>query len=441
MQELRANTQVIVKIGPFPDVGDGFTPQTDIDITASNEAELFKHNTAATVDISARTWAAVTDVRGWYNLTLTTTDTNTEGCLDVVVQDDSDCLPVVRSFMVLSMAAWDSKYAPKDTGFMDVNIKTVGRADAQETEANNLESACANYSVTRGLTGTAVPAVAGGAAGGLVLGSAANNLAVDAAGKVAVPDTQKVDVDTIKTSSQSATDLKDFADTGYDPATHKVQGVVLTDTCTTNTDMRGTDSAALASVLGAAVGASISADIAAVKAETALVVEDTNELQTNQGNWLTATGFMPDTEDGSSFTSLPAVTLANGAHGGAAAAITLADYSDFQGASGLTAEQVRTEIDSNSTQLAAIVEDTGTTIPGLIAALNDIAVANILAGVIEGTTTLKQAIQAILSFAAGKASGGGTAALAFRDQADTKDRLAMTVDENGNRTAVTPTYD
>jgi len=36
---------------------------------------------------------------------------------------------------------------------------------------------------------------------------------------------------------QSATDLKDFADTGYDPSTHKVQGVVLTDTCTTNTDM------------------------------------------------------------------------------------------------------------------------------------------------------------------------------------------------------------
>lgn len=35
--------------------------------------------------------------------------------------------------------------------------------------------------------------------------------------------------------TQSATDLKDFADTGYDPSTHKVAGVVLTDTCTTLT--------------------------------------------------------------------------------------------------------------------------------------------------------------------------------------------------------------
>lgn len=35
--------------------------------------------------------------------------------------------------------------------------------------------------------------------------------------------------------TQSATDLKDFADTGYNPATHKVAGVVLTDTVTTYT--------------------------------------------------------------------------------------------------------------------------------------------------------------------------------------------------------------
>lgn len=43
--------------------------------------------------------------------------------------------------------------------------------------------------------------------------------------------------------------------------------------------------------LGAPAGASVSADVAAVKAETATIVADTNELQTNQGNWATATGF------------------------------------------------------------------------------------------------------------------------------------------------------
>ena len=44
-------------------------------------------------------------------------------------------------------------------------------------------------------------------------------------------------VDTLQLggATQSATDLKDFADAGYDPATNKVQGVVLTDTLTTYT--------------------------------------------------------------------------------------------------------------------------------------------------------------------------------------------------------------
>lgn len=54
------------------------------------------------------------------------------------------------------------------------------------------------------------------------------------------------DLKKIQTDAQSVTDLKDFADAGYDPATNKVQGVVLVDTTTTNTDMRGTDSAFLA---------------------------------------------------------------------------------------------------------------------------------------------------------------------------------------------------
>lgn len=63
--------------------------------------------------------------------------------------------------------------------------------------------------------------------------------------------------------AQSATDLKDFADDGYDPATNKVQGVVLVDTLTTytgNTVQTGDSFARL----GAPAGASVSADILAI---------------------------------------------------------------------------------------------------------------------------------------------------------------------------------
>ena len=64
---------------------------------------------------------------------------------------------------------------------------------------------------------------------------------------VAATDTLQADVTQLAGVAQSLTDLKDFADAGYDPATNKVAGVVLVDTVTTNTDMRGTDSALLAS--------------------------------------------------------------------------------------------------------------------------------------------------------------------------------------------------
>ena len=45
----------------------------------------------------------------------------------------------------------------------------------------------------------------------------------------------EVDVTKLNGVAQSLLDLKDFADDGYDPATNKVQGLVLTDTCTTLT--------------------------------------------------------------------------------------------------------------------------------------------------------------------------------------------------------------
>jgi hypothetical protein len=52
---------------------------------------------------------------------------------------------------------------------------------------------------------------------------------------VAGTDKLQVDVTQLAGVTQSLTDLKDFADAGYDPATNKVTGVVLVDTVTTLT--------------------------------------------------------------------------------------------------------------------------------------------------------------------------------------------------------------
>jgi hypothetical protein len=55
--------------------------------------------------------------------------------------------------------------------------------------------------------------------------------------------------------------------------------------------------------------------------------------------------------------------------------------------------------------------------------------------VTEGTTTLRKAIKLISSALFAKTSGGGTATLIARDIGDTKARITLTVDANGNRTA------
>lgn len=65
------------------------------------------------------------------------------------------------------------------------------------------------------------------------------------------------------------------------------------------------------------------------------------------------------------------------------------------------------------------------------------SVADILAGVIEGSITLKGALRLALAALTGKASGGGTTTVIFRDTGDTKARITATVDSSGNRTAVT----
>lgn len=81
-------------------------------------------------------------------------------------------------------------------------------------------------------------------------------------------------VDTGATIPAQITALNDF-----NPSTDTVANVTLVATTTTNTDMRGTDSAATA------------ANLAIVDSNVDAILIDTNELQTNQGNWLTATGF------------------------------------------------------------------------------------------------------------------------------------------------------
>ena len=70
------------------------------------------------------------------------------------------------------------------------------------------------------------------------------------------------------------------------------------------------------------------------------------------------------------------------------------------------------------------------------AATSDVA-SEILGTAVEGTYTMSEVLQLMAAVLFGKASGGGTTTVTFRDTGDSADRVTATVDSDGNRSAVT----
>lgn len=120
---LKQSTAATLRVGPFMDATNGVTPETGVTLGAADQAELLKA-TGATVDISAATFAAVTGVGGWYDLSLTTSHTDTLGMLTVVVQDESVCTPVFVRAMVIPAVVYDALVAGSDN--LDVSVTQFG---------------------------------------------------------------------------------------------------------------------------------------------------------------------------------------------------------------------------------------------------------------------------------------------------------------------------
>lgn len=132
-QILRQSTQIVVHVGPFVDFADGLTPETGVTLSGADEAELLKAGATTTTSISGATWAAITSCDGWYALTLTTSLTDTVGPLDIIVQDDSLCLPVHARFQVIEEAAYDALFAASAAPATAAGVSAV-ETDTQDIQ-------------------------------------------------------------------------------------------------------------------------------------------------------------------------------------------------------------------------------------------------------------------------------------------------------------------
>ena len=98
-------------------------------------------------------------------------------------------------------------------------------------------------------------------------------------------------------------------------------------------------------------------------------------------------------------------------------------------------------LDSVITKVDAVDDYVDTEVAAIKAVTDTLSLATIADAIHDEVTetgiTLRKAINIMLAALAGKSSGGGTATIKFRDQADGKDRITATVDADGNRTAIT----
>ena len=184
-RELRQSTAQTELIGPFLDVGDGFTEETGL---TTPPTEISKDGGTYGTGPAGGTH----DSDGWYPVAFTTAHTDTLGSLMLKSHDNTTHLPVWHEFMVITANEYDSKYG----------------TDVREAD------------VTQWL-GTAVPAP--GTAGVPSVDVLRWDTALVATPTIAgVPE---VDLTHMIGVNQSAIDLKDFADDGYNPTANAVTAI------------------------------------------------------------------------------------------------------------------------------------------------------------------------------------------------------------------------
>lgn len=243
-----------VKLGPFLDDTDGKTPETALTI-ANTDIKISKAGGAYG---NKNSGGGTHDVNGEYTITFDATDTATVGSLKVscVV---AGALPVWGEWRVVEEAVYDALFDAASAGYSTLDAAGIRAA----------------------------------------LGLATANL-----------DTQLGDVPTLAEMTAAFTEIKgatwattdtleairDRGDAAWTTAvgfsTHSAADVwaVGARTLTANTNFNDPTAAAIATeILDRALAGHVTAGTVG-KALTDIEA-DTNELQTNQGNWLTATGF------------------------------------------------------------------------------------------------------------------------------------------------------
>jgi hypothetical protein len=420
---LKQSTAATVKLGPFVDDADGKTAETGLSI-AQADIRLSKNGGAfAQTNNSA---GATHDEGGYYGVPLNTADTGTLGRLRVSISK-SGALPVWQDFLVVPANVYDSLVAGTDlldseTAAMANNVITAAAVAAGAIDAE----AIADGAIDNG-------AIADGA---ISAGKLASNTITDAKIASGALTEAKFDTDAI-----SARTLK--AD-----AVSEIQSGLATASAVSGVAADVDD--IQTRIPDALVSGRIKADAQAISGSTTAA----DNVEANIGNLdaaistrlPTASYVAPDnvaiaaiqvTTDkletmlqtsGLNF-QFTTDALENGpAGGGGGGGPSASDIADE-----VEQRELTLTADYDAAKSAAQAGDEMTLTSGERSSIAG-AVWSLLS---EGSETVLGAIRLIRAAVVGKLAGAATDTATMRDAADTKNRIVATVDEHGNRTAVT----
>tara|TARA_Y100001963_G_scaffold160054_1_gene267462 strand:- start:1759 stop:3141 length:1383 start_codon:yes stop_codon:yes gene_type:complete len=397
-----------------------------------------------------------TDQKGIYVFDLTQAETNADMIVISAVSSTSNILldPIVIYTV------------PGDSSALAADVVEVS---GDSTAADNLESACDNYSATRGLAGTALPAAAADAAGGLAI-SDAGGLDLDARLDVAVSSrlaptvaSRTLDVTAGGTAGIDWGNVENPT-TAVDLSATDIQ---LCDTVTTNTDMRGTDGANTTTPPTAAAIADQVWDEATADHTSA----GTYGKAVGDGvtAWVTATGF--STHDAAAvadavWDEAQADHTSAGSFGLIASEIATLQTSvddvptvaEFNARTLAAADYFDPAADTVSNVTSVVTTTNLTNLPSI--PTNWLTASGIEASALDGKgdwnvgktgyslvatgadlvlcdgRTLPNTLEIIAAAVAGRISGAGTGTETFLGMDEATTRVVVTVDGSGNRTDI-----
>jgi len=250
----------VVRLGPFLDSTDGVTPETeliiantDIDISKAGSAFASKNSGGATAE----------GANGWYHTTFDATDTSAVGIMEIEVTF-TGALPVFKTFYVLEEAIYDALFADGATGLLPATV-SGGATEAKQVTAQ------ADLDILTGTDGATLATTQGNYAPNKIApdNTSIADILVDTGTTIpGTISTLQTSVDDVPTNAELTARTLPTA-SYFDPSADTVANVTTVATTTTNTDMRGTESAATATAL------------ATMQGNVTSILADTNELQSD----------------------------------------------------------------------------------------------------------------------------------------------------------------